>query len=186
MVNRCWWCAGDALYEQYHDEVWGQPEKENSKLFEMLTLEHFQSGLSWITILRKQENFAAAFEGWDINRIAAYGEADVKRLMGDAGIVRNNKKVEAAIVNAGQALSLIEEFGDLHSYFVRFVPKDRLVPKGGFERSALPLMSEEAKIMSKDLKKRGFKFTGPMTCQSFMQAVGLLNDHVKGCDLCVY
>lgn len=186
MVGKCWWCLGDPLYEHYHDNVWGQQEKDDRKLFEMLTLESFQSGLSWITILRKQDNFTKAFEGWDMARISAYGEADFERLMQDAGIVRNRKKIEAAINNAAKALAIIEEFGNLHDYFVTFAPKKRAVPKGGFTRETLPLMTDEAKVMSKDLKKRGFKFTGPMTCQSFMQAVGILNDHVKGCDLCIY
>jgi len=186
MMQRCWWCEGDPLYEQYHDHVWGQPEKNNVALFEMLTLEHFQAGLSWITILRKQDHFKAAFDNWDMKKIAAYTESDMERLMTDKGIVRNRKKIEAAIHNAGKALELIDEFGDLYSYFAPFAPAKRDVPKGGFTRETLPLMTDAAKRMSKDLKKRGFRFTGPMTCQSFMQAVGLLNDHVKGCDLCIY
>lgn len=185
-MNRCKWCVGDPLYEHYHDHVWGKEERRNEKLFEMLVLEAFQSGLSWITILRKQDNFAVAFAGWDMAKIAAFGDADVARLMNDAGIVRNRKKIEAAIVNAARAQELIAEFGDLYSYFVRFKPLDREVPAGGFPMSELPLLTEAAKQLSKDLKRRGFVFTGPMTCQSFMQATGFLNDHVKGCDLCIY
>ncbi len=186
MVNRCSWCEGDALYEHYHDHVWGKEERRDAKLFEMLVLEAFQSGLSWITILRKQENFARAFAGWDLDKVAAFGAEDVARLMEDAGIVRNRKKIEAAIVNAARARELIAEFGDLFSYFERFKPVNRDVPQGGFPRGELPLMTEAAKQLSKDLKRRGFVFTGPMTCQSFMQATGFLNDHVKGCDLCIY
>lgn len=185
-MKRCWWCEGDDLYTKYHDEVWGQKEERDQKLFEMLSLEAFQAGLSWITILRKQENFEKAFAGWDIEKIANFGEADFERLMADAGIVRNRAKISATINNASKALDLIAEHGRLYDYFVQFTPKNRAVPKGGFERGSLPLMVDEAKTMSKALKKKGFRFTGPMTCMSFMQATGFLNDHVKGCHLCIY
>lgn len=185
-MNRCWWCAGDPDYIKYHDEVWGKPETDNRKLFEMLILEAFQAGLSWITILRKKDAFAKAFSQWDMEAIAAYDEADRARLMADAGIVRNKAKINAAIHNAGEALKLIETYGSLHAYFQPFAPSQRPVPKGGYTRETLPLMIDEAKHLSKDLKKRGFKFTGPMTCMSFMQATGYINDHVKGCDLCIY
>ena len=185
-MNRCWWCEGDAVYERYHDQVWGREEKDDRQLFKMLTLEHFQSGLAWITVLRKEAHFERAFAHWDIQAVSNFSEADLARLMADAGIIRNRKKIEAAINNGARCLELIEEFGDLASYFRQFKPRNRKVPKGGFSRETLPLMVDEARAMSKDLKARGFKFTGPMVCMSFMQAVGILNDHVKGCDLCIY
>ena len=185
-MQRCWWTNGDPLYEAYHDRVWGKPARDGRKLFEMLSLELFQSGLSWITILRKQEHFASAFAGWDIARIADFGEDDFNRLMNDAGIVRNRLKIEAVINNARRAPDLVAEFGGLAEYFWRFEPENRPIPPGGYDRDTLPNMIEEAKQMSKDLKKRGFKFTGPMVCMSFMQAVGIINDHINGCDLCPY
>jgi len=185
-MNRCWWCKDDPIYMAYHDDVWGKPEHDDRKLFKMLVLELFQSGLSWITILRKEENFTRAFAHWDIEAIAAFEEDDRARLLADAGIVRNRLKIDAAIRNARLCSSLVQEFGSLDTYFRQFTPVARDVPKGGFEKGTLPLMIDEAKAMSKDLKKRGFGFTGPMVCMSFMQAVGIINDHVKGCDLCIY
>ncbi|MDJ0838601.1 MAG: DNA-3-methyladenine glycosylase I [Acidobacteriota bacterium] len=185
-MNRCWWCEGDPIYEAYHDEVWGKPEHDDRNLFKMLVLEHFQSGLSWITILRKEDHFQRAFADWDPAVIAAFGEEDIARLLQDAGIIRNRKKIEAAINNAQICLEIVKEEGSLDRYFWSFAPKDRPVPKGGFTRGTLPNMIEDARVMSKALKKRGFKFTGPMVCMSFMQAVGMINDHVKGCDLCIY
>lgn len=185
-MERCWWCEGDALYTRYHDEVWGQKETRNENLFEMLSLEAFQAGLSWITILRKQEHFKNAFANWDIEQISKFDDSDFERLMQDTGIVRNRAKISATINNASRALALIEDYGNLYDYFVQFAPQERAVPKGGFSRETLPLMIDEAKKMSRDLKKRGFQFTGPMTCMSFMQATGFINDHVKGCHLCIY
>jgi len=185
-MNRCWWCADDELYQDYHDNRWGKLVKDDAIMFKMLTLEHFQAGLSWITILRKEPHFDRAFAGWDIARIATFGEADVQRLLTDAGIIRHRGKIEAAINNAAGALALIDECGSLYDYFKRFVPRQRPVPAGGYTRETLPLLIDEAGQMSKDLKKRGFRFTGPMCCMSFMQAVGLINDHVAGCDLCIH
>lgn len=186
MVNRCWWCGNDPVYVAYHDQVWGRPERDDRKLFELLSLECFQSGLSWITILRKQAGFARAFAGWDLAAIAAFGPGDIERLMGDAAIVRNRKKIEAAINNAGLIPAVRRECGSFAAYVWRFEPRDRQVPAGGFTRETLPLMVDEAKQMSRDMKKRGFKFTGPMVCMSFMQAAGIINDHVRDCDLCPY
>ncbi len=186
MANRCWWSVGDADYERYHDEVWGRPEHDDRALFEMLSLELFQSGLSWITILRKRDNFARAFAGWDIPRIAAFDDSDRERLLSDSGIVRNRKKIDAVIANARLIPAIESEFGGLDAYLWRFAPASRAVPEGGFTRETLPLMIEEANVMSKALKKRGFRFTGPMVCMSFMQAVGMINDHVRGCDWCIY
>lgn len=186
IVNRCFWCHGDPIYEAYHDQVWGRPTEDERKLFEMLILELFQSGLSWITVLRKQDAFKAAFADWDIEAVAAFGEEDVARLLEDKGIIRNRKKIEAAVHNARLCLEIRQRPGGLNAYLKKFTPENRQVPKGGFTRQTLPLMIDEAKVMSKALKKDGFKFTGPMVCMSFMQAVGMINDHVAGCDLCVY
>lgn len=186
MVNRCWWSVGDPDYERYHDEVWGKEQHEDRALFEMLSLELFQSGLSWITILRKQKNFARAFADWDIQRIAGFGQRGKERLLTDSGIVRNRKKIDAVIVNARLVPAIEQEFGSLDAYLWSFAPKSRQVPEGGFSRETLPLMIEEAQVMSKALKKRGFRFTGPMVCMSFMQAVGMISDHVRGCDWCIH
>jgi len=180
-MNRCWWCEGDPVYEAYHDNVWGEPEYDEGKLFEMLSLELFQSGLSWITILRKKDAFKRAFANWDVEKIAAFGEEDVARLLGDAGIVRNRKKIEAVITNAGLYPDLKKEFGSLASFLARFKPENP--PTKAFTRENIPLILDEARAMSKTLKGRGFSFTGPMVCMSLMQAVGIVNHHVEGCDL---
>ena len=185
-MNRCWWCRGDALYEQYHDEVWGREEHDDRVLFEMLSLELFQSGLSWITVLRKRENFREAFAHWDVAAIAAFDESKQARLMEDKGIIRNRKKIAAVINNARLVPDIVAAFGSFDRYVHGFRPRERAVPKGGFRRESLPLLIDEAKSMSKDMKKRGFRFTGPMVCMSFMQAVGIINDHVHGCDLCPF
>ena len=182
-MGRCWWCEGDETYETYHDEVWGQPEHDERKLFEMLSLELFQSGLSWITILRKQPAFKRAFVDWDIEAIAAFEEDDKQRLLGDASIVRNRKKIEAVITNARLYPELVKEFGSLDAFLLQFKPGPEATPLGGFTRETVPLMIDEAKAMSKAFKKRGFSFTGPMVCMSLMQAVGIVNHHVQGCDL---
>ena len=183
-MNRCWWCEGDPIYEAYHDSVWGRPEQDERKLFEMLSLELFQSGLSWITVLRKQEYFFKAFEGWDIERIAGYDEIKIGALLQDAGIIRNRKKIEAVIKNANLYPKLVEEFGSLSAFLIQYTPAAEDTPADGFTRENIPLMIDEAKAMSKALKKRGFSFTGPMVCMSLMQAVGIVNHHVQGCDLC--
>ena len=182
-MNRCWWCEGDPLYEHYHDTFWGRPQHDETKLFEFLSLELFQSGLSWITILRKQENFAHAFSQWNIAAIAAYGEQDQNRLLQDAGIVRNRKKIAAVIRNAQLYPDLVSEFGSLDAFVWSFQPPPEATPAGGFTRADVPLLIDEAKQMSKAFKKRGFAFTGPMVCMSLMQAAGIVNHHVVGCDL---
>ncbi len=179
-MNRCWWCEGDPIYEAYHDHVWGVPEHDDVKLFEMLSLELFQSGLSWITILRKQENFKEAFAKWDIGRIAAFTDDDFERLLNDKGIVRNRKKIQAVIVNARLYPELVKEFGSLDAFLWGFKPET--TPKEPFSRETLPLIIDEARMMSKSMKARGFSFTGPMVCMSLMQAVGIVNHHVAGCD----
>ena len=167
-VARCWWGAGDALYRGYHDLEWGRPVADDNRLFEKLCLEGFQSGLSWLTILRKRENFRRAFRGFDIDAVARFTDRSVDRLLHDAGIVRNRAKIEATVNNARRCREMRKEFGSLAAYVWAFEPKD-----------ASP--SDQAKAMSKDLKRRGWAFVGPTTVLSFMQAMGLVNDHVDGC-----
>jgi DNA-3-methyladenine glycosylase I len=170
---------GSPDYVAYHDEVWGRPMHGESQLFEMLVLELFQSGLSWLTILRKRASFATAFEGWDIERIAAYGQAEVDRLLADAGIVRNRAKIEATITNAGAVLELQSAGATLDELLWSFAPEPRAVaPASGDE---LASSTAESKAMSKELKRRGFAFVGPTTAYSFMQAAGLVDDHLAAC-----
>jgi DNA-3-methyladenine glycosylase I len=175
---RCWWGASSPEYIAYHDEVWGRPMHGDEPLFEMLTLESFQSGLSWLTILRKQANFRAAFSDWDIDAIAAYGEEDFARLMDDPGIVRNRAKIEAAIANARATLELRAAGTSLDEVLWSFAPEPGPAPRS---RDALPATSPESVAMAKDLKRRGFRFVGPTTAYSLMQAGGLVNDHLAGC-----
>src|SRR5918992_560820 len=177
---RCWWGLGDELYEPYHDDEWGRPVDDDRRLFEKLCLEGFQSGLSWLTILRKRENFRKAFKSFDIEAVARFNTRSVERLLLDAGIVRNRAKIEATINSARQCLMLIDEFGSLAKYVWSFEPKKRSAPKDWaslVERGE----SQEAKAMSKDLKCREWSFIGPTTVYSFMEAMGLVNDQVRKC-----
>ncbi|MEN8041122.1 MAG: DNA-3-methyladenine glycosylase I [Actinomycetota bacterium] len=173
--NRCWWGVGDADYEAYHDTEWGFPQGDDHRLFEKICLEGFQSGLSWLTILRKRENFRRAFDGFDFNRVAGYTDADVERLLGDAGIVRHRGKIEATINNAARAIETVDEFGSLAAFFWSFEP-----PRGD-PPTEIPATTDVSVALSKDLKKRGWKFVGPTTAYAFMQAMGLVNDHLTGC-----
>ena len=181
MQIRCEWVpAGDPLYAAYHDEEWGVPSHEDSHLYEMLTLEGAQAGLSWATILRKREGYRSAFAGFDATAVARLGPADVERLLGDPGIVRNRLKVESAIVNARCVLAVQEELGSLDAYLWGFVGGEPLV---GRRRTLgeMPAETAESRAMSRDLKRRGFRFVGPTVCYAFMQATGLVNDHVVSC-----
>jgi DNA-3-methyladenine glycosylase I len=177
---RCWWSLGTEDYVAYHDDEWGRPLHGESELFERLTLEAFQSGLSWLTILRKRENFRRAFDRFDIERVAAYGAKDVRRLMSDAGIVRNAKKIDAAIANAQAARELHAAGETLDELVWSFAPdpKTRPAPK---KRGDIPAITEESTALSKELKRRGFVFVGPTTAYATMQAAGLVNDHLAGC-----
>jgi DNA-3-methyladenine glycosylase I len=166
---RCHWCVGVEEFLPYHDEEWGYPVSDDQRLFEKLCLESFQSGLSWRTILAKRENFRAAFAAFDFRKVARFGERDVQRLLADAGIVRHRGKIEAAIHNAAQAVDLVKQEGSLATYFWRFESQP------GDEGQAM------ATALSKDLKKRGWKFFGPTTAYAFMQAAGLVNDHAADC-----
>jgi DNA-3-methyladenine glycosylase I len=182
-THRCWWCAQNSLYRDYHDQEWGFPVAEDRRLFEKLCLEGFQAGLSWLTILRKRENFRQAFDGFDFVKVAQYDESDVERLMGNAGIVRHRQKIEATINNARRTLEVIEECGSLANFVWRFEPDAASRPEQ-FTRAALSELTTTpaSKRLAKELKARGFRFVGPTTAYAFMQAMGLVNDHVHGCD----
>ena len=178
--TRCAWEPWRELMLRYHDEEWGVPSHDDRHLFEMLTLEGAQAGLSWTTILNKRENYRRAFDGFDVDTVARYGEADVNRLVADAGIVRNRAKIEATIGNARAMLAVCDEFGSFDAYIWRFVGG---TPRRNAFRSlpALPASTPESDAMSKDLKKRGFGFVGSTICYAFMQAVGMVNDHEVTC-----
>jgi DNA-3-methyladenine glycosylase I len=180
--TRCWWPGTDPLYIRYHDEEWGRPSADDRRLFEKLSLEGFQSGLSWLTILRKRENFRAVFAGFDMSKLAVFGPADVERCLSDAGIVRHRGKIESVINNARRALDLIEEAGSIAAFVWRYEPKPQTRPKR-LDRATLATMSTspESVALSKELRKRGWSFVGPTTVYSFMQAMGLVNDHLEGC-----
>ena len=179
-VARCWWGDSDDLYRRYHDTEWGRPVADDRRLFEKLSLEGFMSGLSWWTILRKRENFRAAFRGFDPSAIARFTTRDVARLMRDEGIVRNRAKIEATINNARRLGDLVAEFGSFAAYAWSYEPKPRRRLLEQAELMALGT-SPEAAAMSKDLRKRGWGFVGPTTVYSFIQAMGLVNDHLRGC-----
>ena len=175
---RCWWCGDDPAYQRYHDEEWGRPVYDDVRLFEKLCLEGFQAGLSWLTILRKRENFRAAFAGFDFYKLAKFGEADVERLLQDAGIIRHPGKIEAAINNAKCTCQVVEEFGSFSAYLWGFAPQGR---RGVRVKGDIPAQTKESQALSKDLKKRGYKFVGPTTMYALMQAMGMVNDHLEGC-----
>jgi len=176
---RCWWgVGGGEAYLRYHDDEWGRPVIDDRRLFEMLTLEGFQAGLSWQTILRKREAFQVAFARFAIEQVAAFDEADVARLLGDAAIVRHRGKIEAAIGNARRAREVAVEFGSLAAYFWPHALAGGAGPRSIAE---LPAETPEARALSRDLKRRGFSFVGPTIVYSFMQAVGLVDDHAAGC-----
>lgn len=178
---RCWWGSGpDPLYVEYHDHEWGMPVVDDRRLFEKLCLEGFQSGLSWITILRKRENFRAAFAHFDIEAVARFGPHDVERLVADAGIVRHRGKIESTINNARRAIDLIAERGSLAAYVWSFETPPE--PRPASAEVPLPSTSPASTALSRDLKRRGWTFVGPTTVYAFMQAMGLTNDHLEGCD----
>ncbi|MGZ4296432.1 MAG: DNA-3-methyladenine glycosylase I [Solirubrobacteraceae bacterium] len=181
-VARCGWGESAPEYRAYHDTEWGFPVADDVRLFEKLSLEGFQAGLSWLTILRKREAFRRAFAGFDFNAVAAFDERDVARLLGDAGIVRHRGKIEAVINNARQAVELVASEGSLARYVWRFEPAARA---GTIDRAALAelALTPDSTAMAKDLKRRGWRFVGPTTVYAFMQAMGLVNDHLDGCDV---
>jgi len=182
-VARCWWCAGDPLYRDYHDREWGRPTADDRRLFEKLCLEGFQAGLSWITILRKRANFRAAFADFDVERVAQFDSTRIEQLLADAGIIRHRGKIEATINNARRCIELDAEFGSLAAYVWRFEPDPSARPPVHDQAALMQLSTPtEAVALSKDLRRRGWAFVGPTTVYAFMQAMGLVNDHLVGCD----
>lgn len=177
---RCDWCIGDPLYEQYHDEEWGVPVYDDNKLFEFLTLETFQAGLSWITVLRKRENFEAAFDNFNYKKIAKYNQEKIDTLLENAGIIRNRLKIKATITNAQAFIAIQKEFGSFSKYIWKFT--DGKPIKNTFKSmSAIPANTTLSDTISKDLKKRGFKFVGTTVIYAHMQATGMVNDHIVDC-----
>ena len=181
-LKRCSWCGELPDYIAYHDNEWGRPVRDDIRLYEKITLEGFQSGLSWITILRKRESFRKAFAGFDFHKVAGFGAADVERLLADAGIVRHRGKIEAAINNAQRVVELVQAEGSLAKFVWQFEPDPASRPSKVTPEFARTLtQSAESVALSKALKARGFKFVGPTTMYAFMQSVGMVNDHLTGC-----
>jgi len=181
---RCAWCGSDPIYRAYHDEEWGRPVADDRRLYEKLCLEGFQSGLAWITILRKRPAFRAGFAGFDPEVVAGFDEADVARLLADAGIVRHRAKILSTINNARRALALIGEAGSLAAFVWRFEPKPAERPRR-LDLATLRTLAQtpQSQALAKELKRRGWSFVGPTTVYAFMQSVGLVNDHIEGCHL---
>lgn len=180
---RCAWPTGDPMYVEYHDHEWGRPTIDPTRLFEKICLEGFQSGLSWITILRKRNDFRSAFDGFDPERVASYGERDVERLLGDAGIIRHRGKIDATINNAQRALELIEREGSLVDWIWSWAVElpERTDETGGAAGDGIPAITQRSTALSKELKRLGWKFVGPTTAYAFMQSEGLTNDHADHC-----
>ena len=178
--KRCGWCEGDDFYEAYHDEEWGVPLYEDDRLFEFLILETFQAGLSWITILRKRENFRKAFDNFDFKKIANYSEEKIAELMQDSGIIRNKLKINASVANARAYMEVQQEFGSFSKYIWSFVDHSP-IQSGLSSYKEAPAQTELSQKISKDLKRRGFKFVGPTVVYAHMQATGMVNDHEVSC-----
>ena len=178
-VSRCWWAGTAADYIEYHDSEWGRPVADDVQLFEKICLEGFQSGLSWLTILRKRENFRKAFAGFDIETVAAFDADDVERLVHDAGIVRHRGKIVSTINNAGRALEVIDEFGSLAAFVWSYEPTEIEGDRDG--EWPVPSTTPTSVALAKEIKRRGWSFVGPTTVYAFMQAMGLVNDHMAGC-----
>lgn len=177
---RCPWCIGNILYEQYHDQEWGVPTFDDQILFEFLTLETFQAGLSWLTILKKRENFRNAFDGFDCQKIASYNQTKINQLLSDRGIVRNKLKILALISNAKAFINLQKESGSFSNYLWNWVDRKQIVNR--FEKlEDIPAFTKLSTVISTDLKKRGFRFVGPTIVYSKMQAIGMVNDHLTSC-----
>lgn len=179
-MNRCPWCGDDELYVKYHDEEWGVPVHDDRKHFEFLVLESAQAGLSWITILRKRENYRKAYDGFEPERVAKYDDKKIEELMNNPGIIRNRRKIEASINNANRFLEIVEEFGSFDRYIWSFV-NYKPVKNQWKDLSEIPAFTDLSIRISKDLKKRGFKFLGPTIVYSHLQATGLINDHLVDC-----
>jgi DNA-3-methyladenine glycosylase I len=181
---RCWWPGDDPEYCRYHDEEWGWPMRDDQRLFEKICLEGFQAGLSWLTILRKREHFRKAFRGFDYEAVARFNRRSVDRLLGNAGIVRHRGKIESTLNNARRAIELADEFGSLSEYFWSWEPRPEVRPKRVTRGALLEMTTTpESLALAKDLKQRGWTFVGPTTVYAFMQAMGLVNDHIEGCSV---
>jgi len=180
-VTRCWWAGSDPLLIEYHDEEWGRPVTDDVRLFEMLTLEGFQAGLSWLTILRRRETFRVAFRGFDPAVVAAFGDADQARLLADPGIIRNRTKVAAAITNARAFLEVVAAEGSFRAYLTSRVGQPPATLPATTLPGSIPATTPVSDALSRDLKKRGFRFVGSTIVYSFMEAVGLVDDHLPGC-----
>jgi DNA-3-methyladenine glycosylase I len=180
-VIRCGWCGVDPLYRKYHDEEWGKPVYDDHVLFEFLILEGAQAGLSWITILRRREAYRHAFANFDVEKVAAFTAADFDRLMADSGIIRNKLKVRGAITNAGLFIDLQKEFGSFSKYLWGFMPDQKPIVNHFNNLQEVPARTDISDAISKDMKKRGFKFFGTTICYAHMQATGMVNDHILGC-----
>lgn len=178
---RCSWCGTDPLYVKYHDEEWGKPVYDDKVLFEFLLLESAQAGLSWITVLRKRENYRKAFADFDVKKVAAFGPEDIERLLEDPGIIRNRQKVTAAVNNAGLFMDIQKEFGSFSDYMWGFLPDKKPIVNNWKDHSNTPPRTELSDKISADMKKRGFKFFGTTICYAHMQATGMVNDHLENC-----
>lgn len=177
--RRCWWCGVDPIYVDYHDHEWGQPVGDDQRLFEKMCLEGFQAGLSWITVLKKREAFRKHFKQFDFHQVVRLKKPAVERMLGDAAIIRHRGKIESTINNAHQALKMVDEFGSLAKFFWQFEPRK---PKPLRARDQIQATTPESTALSKELKRRGWSFVGPTTCYALMQAMGMVNDHLKTCD----
>ena len=182
-ITRCWWCNDSQQYRDYHGNEWGKPEFDDFLLFEAISLEAFQAGLSWKTILNKRQAFKVAFNDFDFYKVAGFGEKDVISLLDNEAIIRHRGKIAATINNASRAIEIVDEYGSFSDYIWGWQSKDRVSNVKQIANSAEPpSVTENSKLLSKDLKDRGWKFVGPTTIYAFMQAIGLVNDHIDGCD----
>lgn len=181
VVKRCWWCGDDPLYVRYHDEEWGREVKDDRTLFEFLTLESAQAGLAWITVLRKREGYRQAFLGFDFRAVARMTEADEERLRTFDGIVRNRLKIHSAITNARLFGQIVDEYGSFYDYVMGFMPDGRRIVNDVPDRESIPVSSAVSDAMSRDMKRRGFRFFGTTICYSFLQATGFIDDHLNDC-----
>lgn len=179
-INRCEWCEGEVIYKKYHDKEWGVPLHSDRRLFEFLILEGVQAGLSWITVLKKRKVYRDVYDRFDFNKVAKYKEAKIQSLLKNPGIIRNKLKVRAAVKNAQAFIKIREEFGTFNKYIWKFT-NGETIQNSWMSLKEIPAQTEISLLMSKDLKKRGFTFVGPTICYAFMQAIGMVNDHVTVC-----
>lgn len=181
-LQRCPWCGDDPLYSKYHDEEWGKQVKDDKTLFEFLILESAQAGLSWITILRRREGYRKLFADFDVQKVAKFTQEDVEKIVQDPAIIRHRGKIESAISNARIFIDIQKEFGSFYNYLYQFLPNQQRIENEVETLRDVPAESNESKMIAKDLKKRGVKFFGSTICYAYMQAVGMVNDHLTSCD----